>query len=151
MIAVYQQQTIKQNSLVLQMDEELEKQRDAMLARANNAVDKVADEFVSGLSGRVGALGKAIQNNERETAAGIAYNLETEASTFGWPRVTRICKWLRKILSGEYDQKPEPEDVLQVLTTLKLMVADANNPDEQRDAELFKKIYPALNKTISDI
>lgn len=132
------------------MDEELKKQRDAMLTRASSAVDKVAEEFVSGLSQRVGELGKAMQNNERETAVEIAYNLESEAATFGWPRVTRICKWLRKILSGEYDQKPEPEDVLKALTTLKLMVSDTDNPNEERDLELFKELYPTLNRVIAD-
>ena len=133
------------------MDDELQEQRDAMLIRANNAVDKVGEEFVSGLSERVGELSKAIHNNERETAVKVAYNLESEAATFGWPRVTRICKWLRKVLSGEYDQKPEPEEVLHALTALKAMVADADNQDEQRDAELFGKIYPSLKRVIEDI
>jgi len=133
------------------MDEELEKQRDAMLTKANTAVDKVADEFIGGLKQRVGELGKAIQGNDRENAVEIAYNLESEAAMFGWPRVTRICKWLRKVLSGEYDQKPEAEDVLEALTTLKLMVSDPERPDEPRDVELFKKLYPSLQKVISDI
>ena len=133
------------------MDEELKKQRDAMLTRASSAVGEFAEEFVSGLSQRVDELGKAIQNNERETAVEIAYNLESEAATFGWPRVTRICKWLRKVLSGEYDHKPEPEDVLQALTTLKLMVSDTENPDEARDVKLFKELYPSLKKVITDI
>ena len=81
----------------------------------------------------------------------MAYNLETEASTFGWPRVTRICKWLRKVFSGDYDQKPEAEDVLKVLSALKLIVSDPENPYEKRDEDLFRELFPMMSKVISDI
>ena len=81
----------------------------------------------------------------------IAYNLECEAATFGWPRVTRICKWLRKIFSGDYDKKPEAEDIFMTLNTLKLMVSDNVNSNEKRDMELFKGLYPMLKTFVHDI
>ena len=81
----------------------------------------------------------------------MAYELETEAATFGWPRVTRLCKWLRKVFHGDYDSKPEPELVLKTLNVLKIMVSDTANKDEERDQQLFKELYPELAKTISDI
>ena len=46
----------------------------------------------------------------------MAYNLKIEASTFGWPRGTRTGKQLRKVFSGDYDHKPEAEDVLKVVS-----------------------------------
>lgn len=122
-----------------------------MIARANSAVDKVGVEFVGELSDRIRALEQAIHQNNRDNVVSIAYNLESEAATFGWPRVTRLCKWLRQIFSGDYDKKPRAEDVLEVLNALKLMVSDPKKPDEERDMELFKGLYPTLVKSISDI
>jgi ribosomal protein S18 acetylase RimI-like enzyme len=133
------------------MSDEQQKTKDEMIAKANQAVKKVAHEFVGGLNQRVEDLEKAILTNDRNAAVEMAYNLETEAATFGWPRVTRICKWLRKIFSGDYDQKPDAEDALKTLNALKLMVADPGNPDEVRDEELFRKIYPAMQKVVTDI
>lgn len=133
------------------MDENLKKERDAMIARANSAVDKVGVEFVGELGDRVRGLEKAIHQNNRDGVVSMAYNLESEAATFGWPRVTRLCKWLRQIFSGDYDEKPQAEDVLKVLNALKLMVSDPDNPDEDRDMELFKELYPMLTKAVSDI
>ncbi len=133
------------------MDEDQKKQRDEMIARANVAVQGAAIEFVSTLNKRVSDLEKVIIQNDREMAAEMAYNIETEASTFGWPRVTRICKWLRKVFSGEFDQKPEAEVVLKALNALKLMVADPDHPNEQRDSDLFQELYPDLKNIVSDI
>jgi len=133
------------------MDENLKKEQEAMIARANSAVDKVGVEFSGELGDRVIDLEKAIHRNNRDEVVSLAYNLESEAATFGWPRVTRLCKWLRKIFSGDYDEKPQAEVVLEVLNALKLMVSDPENPDEERDMELFKKLYPSLEKAVHDI
>ncbi len=133
------------------MSDEQQKIKDEMIAKANRAVNEVAQEFIGGLNQRVTDLEKAIVANDRNTVLELAYNLETEAATFGWPRVTRICKWLRRIFSGDFDQKPDAEDVLETLNGLKLMVADTDNPDEVRDEELFGKLYPAMQKAVTDI
>lgn len=122
-----------------------------MIARANAALESVAVEFTESLNARVHDLEQAIIQNKRDQIVAIAYNLESEASTFGWPRVTRICKWFRMIFSGDYDEKPKAEEVLKVLNALKSMVSDPQSPDEQRDIELFKEIYPYLQRVVSDI
>ena len=122
-----------------------------MIDRANAALESVAIEFTETLKVRIHDLELAIHQNKRDEIVAIAYNLESEAATFGWPRVTRICKWLRMIFSGDYDEKPQAEEVLKVLNALKLMVSDPKNPDEQRDIELFKEIYPYLKRVVSDI
>ena len=133
------------------MDEQSKKEKDEMIARANLAVDKAAGEFVTGLKGRIDDLEGAIHKNNKEDVLSIAYNLECEAAIFGWPRVTRICKWLRKIFSGDYDKKPEAEDVLKALNTLKLMVPDHAHFNEKRDIELFKDLCPMLKIFVHDI
>ncbi|MEZ5758226.1 MAG: hypothetical protein R3D86_08395 [Emcibacteraceae bacterium] len=131
------------------MNERLDKEQ--MLARANSAVEKAGLEFAAELKQRIRELEIAIRQNNRQDAVLMAYNLESEASTFGWPRVTRICKWLRKIFSGEFDTVPEAEEVFGALNALKTMVSNPEERDEQRDAELFEKIYPSLKRVISDI
>lgn len=133
------------------MSDEQQKIKDEMITKANHAVNEVAQEFIGGLNQRVADLEKAIVANDKDTVLELAYNLETEAATFGWPKVTSICKWLRKIFAGEFDQKPDAEDVLKTLTTLKLMVGDPGNPDEARDEKLFRKLYPAMQKAVPDI
>ncbi|HPF45585.1 MAG: Hpt domain-containing protein [Alphaproteobacteria bacterium] len=131
------------------MNEHLNKEQ--MLARANNAVEKAGLEFSGELKKRIRELEIAIHQNNRQEAVLMAYNLESEASTFGWPRVTRICKWLRKIFSGEFDLAPEAEEVLDALNALKVMVSNPEERNEQRDAALFEKIYPSLKRVISEI
>ena len=126
-------------------------EKEQLILRANEAVDKVAAEFIGSLKERIGDLEKAIHQNQRELVINYSYNLETEAATFGWPRVTRICKWLRKVFSGAYDQKPDAEAILKVINALKLMVADPENPNEERDIALFKELYPEMIKSVSDI
>ncbi len=133
------------------MDDEQQKIKEEMLAKANIVVQKVAHEFSGELTQRVAELEKAIHNNDRSSVLEKAYNLETEAATFGWPRVTRICKWLRKIFSGDFDQAPEAEEVLKVINALKLMVKDPENRDEARDQELFRKLYPSMQRAVSNI
>lgn len=133
------------------MDENQKMDKAAMLARANQAVDKVAAEFTENLSERVQGLEKALLQNNLKELVSIAYNLETEASTFGWPRVTRICKWLRKVFSGDYDHKPKAEDVLRVLSALKIMVSDPDNPNETRDEDLFRELFPIMSNAVSDV
>ncbi len=128
-----------------------EQQKKEMLARANMAVGGVAKEFVGNLNDRVVALEKAIRQNDRAGVIEKAYNLETEAATFGWPRVTRICKWLRKVFAGDVDQMPSAEDILKTLNALKLMVCDPGNPDPARDEALFRELYPVLKKAVNDI
>jgi hypothetical protein len=91
-----------------------------MLAPTDQAVKKAGAEFSETLKERVRDLEKAIQRGDLKKVVEMAYNLETEASTFGWPCVTPICKWLRKVFSGDYDHKPEAEDVLKVLSALKI-------------------------------
>ena len=132
------------------MDENQKKDKATMLARANQAVDKVAAEFTENLSDRVQDLEKALHQNDHKKVVAMAYNLETEASTFGWPRVTRLCKWLRKVFSGDYHHKPKAEDVLSVFSALKLMVSDAKTPNDKRDEDLFRELFPIMNKAISD-
>ena len=102
------------------MDEKQKMDKAAMPARADQAVKKAGAEFSETLKERVRDLEKAIQRVDLKKVFEMAYNLETEASTFGWPCVTRICKWLRKVFSGDYDHKPEAEDVLKVLSALKI-------------------------------
>lgn len=133
------------------MIDEQQKIKAEMIAKANIVVQKVAHEFASELTQRVADLEKAIHANDRASVLEKSYNLETEAATFGWPRVTRICKWLRKIFTGEFDQVPEAEDVLNVINALKLMVKDPENPDEARDQELFRKVYPSMQRAVSNI
>ncbi len=133
------------------MDDDSKITKDELISRANAALKKIVPEFVGNLKERVSKLETAIHKNEREEAMSIAYDLECEAATFGWPRVTRICKWIRKILNGDYDNKPSAEDVLKTLNALKLMVCDPENPNEDRDMALFKELYPILQKSISDI
>lgn len=128
-----------------------EHEKAEMLAKADIAVQNASQEFVGGLKQRVQDLEQAIYKNDRDTVLQIAYNLETEASTFGWPRVTRISKWLRKVFSGDVDHKPEAEDVLKILNTLKTMVSDPDNSDEKRDEELFREIFPTLKNAVTDI
>ncbi|MDG1997056.1 MAG: hypothetical protein P8J14_11215 [Emcibacteraceae bacterium] len=132
------------------MVDELNKDKAAAIALAEQAVEKMADEFAGSLRSRVSDMEKALHKHDLEIVVKLAYDLETEASTFGWPRVTRICKWLRKFFSGDYDQKPEAEDVLKVIYALKLMVSDPDNPDEKRDEDLFRELYPVMSKVISD-
>lgn len=133
------------------MDEQLKQQKEDMLAKANKAVQDASHEFADGLTQRVRDLEKAVHHNDRDKILQIAYNLETEAATFGWPRVTRICKWLRKVFSGDVDQIPEAEDVLKTLNALKLMVSDTENSDEGRDEKLFRELYPAMKNAVNDI
>lgn len=133
------------------MDVEQQKIKDEMIAKANMAVQQVAHEFASELTQRVADLEKAIHANDRSAVLEKSYNLETEAATFGWPRVTRICKWLRKIFSGDFDQAPEAEEVLKVINALKLMVKDPENPDEARDQELLRELYPSMQRAVSNI
>ncbi|MDG1857663.1 MAG: hypothetical protein P8I94_01085 [Emcibacteraceae bacterium] len=127
-----------------------QKDKAAAIALANHAVKKLAMEFSLTLKTRVSDLEKALHKNELEKVVELSYNLETEASTFGWPRVTRICKWLRKVFLGDYDQKPDAKDVLHVLNSLKLMVSDPENRNEQRDEDLFRELYPIMAKVVSD-
>lgn len=133
------------------MDQEQQKLHTEMIARANDALKKSAKEFTANLTGRVDELERALASNDRDDVLRIAYNLETEASTFGWHRVTRICKWLRKIFSGEFDQKPEPQEVLKAIEALKIMVSDPENQDEDRDIELIRELYPTLSRVVTDI
>lgn len=133
------------------MNEDIKKDTDSLISAANEAVEKLSHEFISTLKERVGLLEASILDNNQKKAVTIAYDLESEAALFGWPRVTRLCKWLRKVLKGNYDQKPSAEDVLKVLNALKLMVFDSANPNEDRDMNLIKELYPLLKKTISDI
>lgn len=123
----------------------------AMLALASQAINKVAVEFTENLNERVRDMEKALHRNDLKKVVAMAYNLETEASTFGWPRVTRLCKWLRKIFSGDYDNKPKAEDVMKVLGALKLMASDPETPNDQRDEDLFRELYPMMSHVISDI
>ena len=114
------------------MDEKQKMDKAAMLAPTDQAVKKAGAEFSETLKERVRDLERAIQRGDLKKVVEMAYNLETEASTFGqpcvtpickcfgWPCVTPICKWLRKVFSGDYDHKPEAEDVLKVLSALKI-------------------------------
>ncbi|MBT5185373.1 MAG: hypothetical protein HOH19_10595 [Kordiimonadaceae bacterium] len=129
----------------------MNKDQNDMITRAEEAVEKAAIEFTANLIQRVSNLEKSIHNNDRENVIKMAYELETEAATFGWPRVTRLSKWLRKVFSGDFDRKPEAELVLSTLNALKLMVSDPENQNEERDLQLFKELYPDLSKVISDI
>jgi len=133
------------------MDDNQKMNKTEMLARANQAINEVAIEFTESLNERVRDLEKALHQNDLKKVVAIAYNLETEASTFGWPRVTRLSKWLRKIFSGDYDNKPKAEDVMKVLGALKLMASDPETPNDQRDEDLFRELYPMMNHVISDI
>ncbi|MBT6329063.1 MAG: hypothetical protein HOJ34_04700, partial [Kordiimonadaceae bacterium] len=89
------------------MDKNTKKSHTEMMARAENAVKKAAMEFSGNLTDRVHDLEQAIIQNSPQDIIRMAYELESEAATFGWPRVTRICKWLRKVFSGEFDNKPK--------------------------------------------
>ena len=102
------------------MDEKQKMDKAAMLARTDQAVKKAGAEFSETLKERVRDLEKAIQRGDLKKVVEMAYNLETEVSTFGWPCVSPICKWIRKVFSGDYDHKPEAEDVLKVLSALKI-------------------------------
>ena len=133
------------------MDYKQKMDKAAMLALADQAIKKAGAEFSETLKERVRDLEKALQQGDLKKVVEMAYNLETEASTFGWPHVTRICKWLRKVFSGDYDQKPEAEDVLKVLSALKLIVSDPENPNQKRDEDLFRELFPMMSKVISDI
>lgn len=133
------------------MDENQKVNKAEMLARADQAINKVAVEFTDSLKDRVRELEKSLLQNDLKKVVVMAYNLETEAATFGWPRVTRLCKWLRKIFSGDYDHKPKAEDVMKVLGALKLMVSDPENPNDKRDEDLFRELYPMMSHVISDI
>jgi hypothetical protein len=133
------------------MSEDQKKSQEEMIARAEAVVKKAAKEYSANLSQRISDLEKAIHTNDRENVIKISYELETEAATFGWPRVTRLSKWLRRIFSGDFDNKPEPELVLNTLNAMKLMVSDPDNQNEERDMQLFKELYPALAEAISDI
>lgn len=133
------------------MDEKLKRDKGDMIARANDAINDVAIEFIESLHERIAELDRAIYSNNRTQVIDLSYNLESEAAIFGFPRITRICKWLRKVFTGEFDQKPEAEDVLKVINALKLMVADPRNPNEERDAALFRELYPVLARVVSDV
>ncbi len=133
------------------MDENLPNTKEQMIARADMAIKKVAGEFSDNLNQRVSEMDAAILKNDKDQVVKMAYELETEAATFGWPRVTRLCKWLRKVFDSDYDSKPDPELVLKTLNILKTMVNDTANKDEERDQLLFKELYPDLKKVISDI
>lgn len=133
------------------MVDEIKKEKAAMIALANHVVKKMGKEFTENLQARVFDVEKALHKNELEKVVELSYNLETEAATFGWPRVTRICEWLRKVFSGDYDQKPKAEEVLSVLNSLKVMVKDTHNKNDIRDEELFRELYPIMSKAISDI
>ncbi|MCC3861517.1 Hpt domain-containing protein [Pseudemcibacter aquimaris] len=133
------------------MNKDLEMEKAAMLIRARHAVKKVAVEFKTELRTRVGEIENALLKGEIEKVVELSYNLEGEAATFGWPRVTRMCKWLRQIFTGDYDQKPDAEDILKVINALKLMVTDPDNPNEERDEALFREIYPMMSRAVSDI
>jgi len=133
------------------MNEDTKKDKDSLICAANEAIEKLTREFIVTLKQRVGKLEASIIDNDQKRAVTIAYDLESEAAVFGWPCVTRLCKWLRKVFKGNYDQKPSAEDVLKVLNALKLMVVDPDNPNEDRDMALVKELYPLLKKTISDI
>lgn len=133
------------------MDDNQKMNKTEMLARANQAINEVAIEFTESLNERVRDLEKALHQNDLKKVVAIAYNLETEASTFGWPRVTRLSKWLRKIFSGDYDNKSKAEDVMKVLGALKLMASDPETPNDQRDEDLFRELYPMMGHVISDI
>lgn len=133
------------------MNDKIDQEKQEMLARANLAVKSVAKEFKITLKERISELESAIKQNDLKLIVKMSYDLETEAATFGWPRVTRICKWLRQVFSGDYDQKPEAEDILKAINALKLMVSDPDNRNEDRDMELFKELYPNLKRVVSDI
>ena len=122
-----------------------------MMARAENAVKKAAMEFSGNLTDRVHDLEQAIIQNSPQDIIRMAYELESEAATFGWPRVTRICKWLRKVFSGEFDNKPKAEEILKAIKSLKIMVSDPKKPDEDRDIELIRELYPILSRVVTDI
>jgi hypothetical protein len=135
----------------MKMDEEQKQKKADLINLADQAVKKVAVEFTENLKSRVHDIEMALHRNELQKVVELSYNLESEAATFGWPRITRVCKWLRKFFSGDYDKKPQAEDVLKTLNALKLMVSDPNNPDEERDEDLFRELYPVLSEAVSDI
>jgi len=128
------------------MDENTKKSQAAMVARAENVIKTAAVEFGHNLTNRVHELEQAIINNNPENVIRMAYDLESEAAIFGWSRVTRISKWLTKIFTGEFDQKPKAEEISKALNALKIMVSDPDNPDEDRDVELVRKLYPILSR-----
>jgi len=121
-----------------------------LIDRAEQAVREVAKEFNTQLKQRVYDLENAMSANDSKEAAQLAYNLESEAETFGWPLVTRICKWLRKINNGDYDRKPTAEEILVTLNTLKLMVNGENFKDLEQGLTLFSELHPVLKNVISD-
>lgn len=133
------------------MNDTLKKQQDEMIARAEAKVQKMGVEFNNGLTQRVNDIETAIHKNNLEDIKTLTYNLESEAATFGWHRITRICKWLRRVFSGDYGQKPQAEDVLKALTVLKTIASDPHADNEDRDMNLFKGLYPVLAKIIPDI
>jgi len=133
------------------MNDILKQQQDELIARADAAVQKIGIEFNNGLTVRVSDIEQAIHKNNPDIIKELTYNLESEAATFGWHRITRICKWLRRVFSGEYSHKPEAEDILKALTVLKTIASDPHTPNEDRDMNLFKGLYPVLAKSIPEI
>ncbi len=122
-----------------------------LIINAEKAIRLVGKEFNGKLKQRVLDLETAIIKRNYKEASRLAYNLETEAATFGWPRVTRICKWLRKVLTNEYDRKPTEEEILVTLNTLKLITGEPEAEETGRDMALFTKLYPVLSAVIADI
>lgn len=123
------------------MDGKQKMDKAAMLARADQAVKKAGAEFSETLKEHVRDLEKAIQRGDLKKVVEMAYNLETEASTFGWPCVTRICKWLRKVFSGDYDHKPEAEDVLKVLSALKINGKWSRKPQTKNETKISSENF----------
>ena len=122
-----------------------------LIINAEKAIRLVGKEFNGKLKQRVLDLETAIIKRNYKEASRLAYNLETEAATFGWPRVTRICKWLRKVLTNEYDRKPTEEEILVTLNTLKLITGEPEAEETGPDMALFTKLYPVLSAVIADI
>lgn len=126
--------------------DDVRREADRLISKAEKAVEKHSVEFESGLEDRILSLRAATQSENYSEASQIAYRLKGAAGSFGWPMISIAAGFMRHVLE-EQDKINNPEKVIIVhLETIELIFSKKLKGRTKEGIDLIQQLNTILDK-----
>lgn len=117
-----------------------------LIARADAALVKEAENYDVVLAESIAALKQALSDDNYKDASRIAYSIKGAAGSLGWPLASTAAGYLRHVLDETHKVDKIDESIAVHVNTLELLYKNQMKDDHPEGIKLIKNLYNLLVK-----
>lgn len=115
-----------------------------LIAKAESALNKEAENYDAILEESLSTLKVALDDKNIKDSIRIAYSIKGSAGSLGWPLVSTAAGYLRHVLAEEEKVSKFDETVAVHMSTLELLYKNKMKGENPEGIKLIKNLFNLL-------